>query len=61
MFWLMGGLECILERLLHISPHPDGVWRIYLFARDLNVLSLNEEDAIHLGVNVEQVKGSAPA
>ncbi|HQN91236.1 MAG TPA: iron chelate uptake ABC transporter family permease subunit, partial [Methanoculleus sp.] len=30
---------------------------IYLFARDLNVLSLNEEDAIHLGVNVEQVKG----
>jgi iron complex transport system permease protein len=34
-----------------------GCGGIYLFARDLNVLSLNEEDAIHLGVNVEQVKG----
>lgn len=58
MFWLMGGFWNVSWNDFFISlPILMGCGGIYLFARDLNVLSLNEEDAIHLGVNVEQVKG----
>ncbi|KLK89240.1 iron ABC transporter [Methanoculleus sediminis] len=57
MFWLMGGFwniswnDVIVALLILI-----GGAGIYLFARDLNILALNEEDATHLGVNVERAK-----
>ncbi|ABN56536.1 MULTISPECIES: FecCD family ABC transporter permease [Methanoculleus] len=57
MFWLMGGFwniswnDVIVALLILI-----GAAGIYLFARDLNILALNEEDATHLGVNVERAK-----
>ncbi|WP_067074699.1 FecCD family ABC transporter permease [Methanoculleus horonobensis] len=57
MFWLMGGFwniswnDVAVALLILI-----GAAGIYLFARDLNILALNEEDATHLGVNVERAK-----
>lgn len=57
VFWLMGGLwnvswnDVWLGLLIPIG----GILLIDL-ARDLNILSLGEEDALHLGVNVEQFK-----
>ncbi len=57
-FWLMGGLW---------SSSWDHVWItlplvfvgttvIYIFARDLNVMLLDEEPAQHLGIDVERLK-----
>jgi len=57
MFWLMGGFWNISwNDVFAALPILIGVAGIYLFARDLNILALNEEDATHLGVNVERVK-----
>ncbi len=57
MFWLMGGFWNISWNDVFIAlPILVGGVGIYLFARDLNILALNEEDAIHLGVNVERAK-----
>lgn len=58
VFWLMGGLW---------ASSWDDVWMtlpgiligttiIYIFARDLNVMLLDEEPAQHLGVDVERLK-----
>ena len=58
VFWLMGGLW---------ASSWDHVWMtlpwifvgmtvIYIFARDLNVMLLDEEPAQHLGVDVERLK-----
>ena len=33
-----------------------GIAISFLFSRDLNVLSLGEEEALHLGVNIERTK-----
>ena len=55
VFWLMGGLwnvswdDVWLGLLI-----PVGGILLFVLARDLNILSLGEEDALHLGVNVEQ-------
>ncbi len=57
MFWLMGGFwnvswdDVIIGILI-----PAGCLAIYFYARDINIISLGEEDAIHLGVNVERLK-----
>ncbi len=57
MFWLMGGFwnvswdDVIIAILI-----PVGCLVIYFYARDINIISLGEEDAIHLGVNVERLK-----
>ena len=57
MFWLMGGFwnvswdDVIIGILI-----PIGCLVIYFYARDINIISLGEEDAIHLGVNVERLK-----
>jgi iron complex transport system permease protein len=57
MFWLMGGLWNVSWDDVTIAlPILLGCTGIFLFARDVNILSLNEEDATHLGVNVERVK-----
>ena len=58
MFWLMGSfalsqwseVQVILPYILA------GVFVIFLFARSLNVMQLDEEQAQQLGINVEKLK-----
>ena len=58
MWWLWGSVETYDLRMLFfvsclVLP---GVGTIFLFSHDLNAISLGEEEAIHLGINVETVK-----
>lgn len=57
MFWTMGGLwnmawSDVAIGLLILA----GCAVLFFFSRDLNILTLGEEDAIHLGVNTERLK-----
>ena len=58
VFWIMGSLEepnsLLLKLMLLVSFWGLGV--SYLFCFDLNALSLGEEEALHLGINVERTK-----
>lgn len=58
VFWIMGSLEepdwFLIKLALCISIVGLGV--SYLFCFDLNALSLGEEEALHLGVNIENIK-----
>ncbi len=58
VFWLMGGLTgASWERLLSILPYTIvGFCIMYYFSKDLNALLFGEEQAAHLGVEVEKVK-----
>lgn len=57
MFWLMGGLWNVWWDDVKIaSLILVGCIMLFFFARDLNVISLGEEDALHLGVDVEKLK-----
>lgn len=57
MFWMMGGFwnmywdDVSLALLI-----PAAAVILYIFSRDLNVMALGEEEAIHLGVNTERTK-----
>ncbi len=57
MFWMMGGFwnmywdDVGLALLI-----PAAAVILYIFSRDLNVMALGEEEAIHLGVNTERTK-----
>lgn len=57
-FWIMGNLQ--ETNLLLILPASlvllGGVFICFLFTRDLNALSLGEEEAQHLGIETERVK-----
>lgn len=58
VYWMMGGLSGIRWRDLK-SAAPlilGGVVGVYLYSRDLNIMTLSEEEAQHLGVNVERSK-----
>jgi iron complex transport system permease protein len=59
-FWLIGSLSSsrttwggVLSILPFISV---GILITYLYSRDLNLLTLGEDQAQHLGVNLEQLK-----
>lgn len=58
LFWLMGSLSA--RRWDHVQmllPYVSvGLLMVIVFARDLNVLLLGDEQATHLGINVERVK-----
>jgi len=59
MYWLLGSLSGADRTRLVMSAVPAaaaaaGLW---LFSKDLNLISLGEEPAHHLGVRVETVKG----
>ena len=56
--WLIGGYSNVLwKSIWSVLPIIIiGIVTSYLFARDLNVLSMGEETAHHLGVNVERSK-----
>ncbi len=57
-FWLMGDLSVVTNvQLRFLAPAIVlAILGLYLFAKDLNVLLLGEEEAAHLGVNVTRVE-----
>lgn len=58
VFWIMGSLEepsWLLIRLALIVSII-GLIISYLFCLDLNAFSLGEEEALHLGINIERTK-----
>ncbi len=57
-WWLWGSLQVYDYRLLCIVAVPValGTAGIFLFSRDLNAISLGEEEAMHLGINADMVK-----
>lgn len=58
IFWIMGSLEESNPSFIKLVSLIIlvGIAITFLFSRDLNVLSLGEEEALHLGVNVERTK-----
>lgn len=58
IFWIMGSLEepnpLLIRLAIVVSFSSLGI--SYFFCLDLNALSLGEEEAVHLGVNVESTK-----
>jgi len=58
IFWIMGNLqETNLSFIIIISIIIlAGIFISFLFARDLNALILGEEEATHLGIEVERTK-----
>lgn len=57
-FWLMGDLSVVTEVQIRVLVPVIvlGICGLYLFAKDLNVLLLGEEESAHLGVNVTRVE-----
>lgn len=57
VFWLMGGFWTVTWTDVIVGlTLPFGFLALYAMSRDLNILSLGEEDAATLGVQVELVK-----
>jgi iron complex transport system permease protein len=58
MAWILGSLAaCNWNYLIMALPFTViGILIIYVFARDLNIILLGEEQANHLGVNTERLK-----
>ncbi|MDY6823222.1 MAG: iron ABC transporter permease [Thermodesulfobacteriota bacterium] len=58
VFWIMGSLDVTKTPLVIIAVFGalGGLLIAYLFCLDLNALALGEEDAFHLGVNVDRTK-----
>jgi iron complex transport system permease protein len=56
--WLMGWLGASNWNYVKITVFPIifGILAIYLFARDMNIMLLGEDEAKTLGVSVEKVK-----
>lgn len=57
-WWLWGNLQVYDFKLLFIVSLVvlSGVTAIYIFAQDLNAISIGEEEAVHLGIDIEKVK-----
>ncbi len=57
-WWLWGSLQVYDFKLLLIVSAIVffGMAVIYIFSQDLNAISIGEEEAIHLGIDVESVK-----
>ncbi|MDR3102497.1 MAG: iron chelate uptake ABC transporter family permease subunit [Methanocalculaceae archaeon] len=57
MFWMMGGFwDVYWDKVLLGLLIPAACMVLFVFSRDLNVMTLGEEEAIHLGVNTEKTK-----
>lgn len=58
VFWIMGSLEepswFLIKLTVFVSVFS--LLAAYLFCFDLNALSLGEEEALHLGINIERTK-----
>jgi len=57
-WWLWGSLQVYDYRLVFLVGIPVvlGVITIYIFAQDLNAISMGEEEAMHLGIDTQNVK-----
>lgn len=57
-WWLWGSFQVYDLRLLSIVSLIVlfGITVIYIFSQDLNAISIGEEEAMHLGIDVETVK-----
>lgn len=57
-WWLWGNLQVYDFKLLVIVSLIVffGLGIIYIFAQDLNAISIGEEEAVHLGIDIEAVK-----
>ncbi|MCM8784001.1 MAG: iron ABC transporter permease [Candidatus Omnitrophica bacterium] len=58
MGWLLGNLEVVDNSLL-LTTAIIGIFGVtisFLFARELNAISLGEEEAVSLGIEVEKIK-----
>lgn len=57
-WWLWGSFQVYDFKLLFIVAAivVSGSAAIYVFAQDLNAISIGEEEAMHLGINIESVK-----
>jgi iron complex transport system permease protein len=57
-WWLWGSLQVYDAKLLLLIAFPVllGIGIIYLFAQDLNAISLGEEEAKHLGIDTQNIK-----
>ena len=58
MWWLWGNLQVYDLNLLLIVGIVVvlGIIAIFILAQDLNAISIGEEEAIHLGINIETIK-----
>jgi iron complex transport system permease protein len=57
-WWLWGSLQVYDHKLVILVAIPVilGIGAIYLFAQDLNAFSMGEEEAMHLGIDAQNVK-----
>jgi len=58
IFWLMGDLSSLQPALLKVIAFiiPAGILVFFLFGREIDLLTLGEERAAHLGLEAEGVK-----
>jgi len=56
--WLLGNLQIFNPRsLIYLSVIVGlGILIIWIFSRDLNAISIGEEEAVHLGIDTESIK-----
>jgi iron complex transport system permease protein len=57
-WWLWGSLQVYDYKLLLLVALPVilGICLIYFFAQDLNAISMGEEEAMHLGIDTQNIK-----
>ncbi len=58
MWWLLGNLQIFEFKILFLilAIVVSGVILAFIFSRELNAISLGEEEALHLGVDIERAK-----
>ena len=58
MWWLLGSLGIYEFKLLLIvgSLVALGIISIFILSQDLNAISIGEEEAVHLGIEIEKIK-----
>jgi iron complex transport system permease protein len=57
-WWLWGSLQVYDYKLLMLVAIPVvlGIGAIYIFSQDLNAISAGEEEAMHLGIDTQNIK-----
>jgi iron complex transport system permease protein len=57
-WWLWGSMQTYDYRLIGLSAVPvlAGAIAIYCFSQDLNAISMGEEEALHLGIDIQNIK-----
>jgi len=59
LWWLLGNLQIYDTKLLVITGILSlaGISAAQFYSRELNIISMGEEEATHLGINIEALKG----